>query len=90
MNHDEEIAFIKKHFDNLKNTDADYCLIAKNTRYTKHIAIVSIPQERYWETIEEAIAWYFRNGWDTVKIYDLYAEFDTAMIRSVSKVTTVS
>jgi len=38
-----------------------------------------------WTTIEEAMAWHFNDGWTIIQIYDLYASFETSLIRSGSR-----
>lgn len=78
--------YIKIHFEQNKNTDADYLIIGIKPFLSWSI----IPRENMWDTIDEAIRWYFANGWAEVEIYDLYDEFHKARIRSVSKVITVS
>jgi len=77
---------IKERFEKFQGSDADYLIIGTNPSLSWDI----IPCENMWDTIDEAIQWYFANGWTEIEIYDLYEEFNKAKIRSVSKVITVS
>lgn len=86
MTNYDDYEYIKNIFEQKKNTDADYLIIGINPSLSWDI----IPCENMWDTIDEAIQWHFENGWTEVEIYDLYAEFDKARIRSVSKATMVS
>ena len=76
--------YTKVQFEISKETDADYLLICNSDG--QHSSQNIIPLEDYWENIEEAIIWHFEHNWNEIEIYDLYAPFETSMIRRVSKV----
>jgi hypothetical protein len=79
--------YAKKMFETLQRSDSDYLAICKNNiRLNRDWAWNDIPHPSEWETIDEAIRWHFDQGWEIVEIYDLYAEWQVSMIRSVVKV----
>jgi hypothetical protein len=81
--------FAKQHFEKLKGTDNDYLVICRENNSTagpyRDYGWSTIPYPPLWNTIEEAIRWHFEKGWQIVEIYDLYAEWHKAIIRSVEK-----
>lgn len=71
----------KEYFNAFKNTDADYLIIGLSEDMK---AVVLVPKEGKWDTLDEAVAWFQRNGWDEIQIYDLYADFEEALMATGS------
>ena len=76
--------YARERFKQHKDTDSDYLLICRKDDPSRQSHNV-IPLGDYWGTIEEAIEWHLKCGYTTVEIYDLYAPFETSMIRMVNK-----
>jgi len=80
----------KEMFEKLQGSDSDYLLICRDNISGQEHGWNRVPNEPYWVTIDQAIAWNFEHGWRKLEFYDLYAPFEKSMIRGASKTSIPS
>ena len=79
--------YARTKFEKYQDTDADYLIIGRHSDpLNGYKGFDKIPHEGYWETIDEAIRWFFNNDWGIVEIFDLYSPFEDSLIKQVSRV----
>ena len=85
----EEHDFLKEKFYKFQGSDADYLLTCQNNTGKYFYSIIPnrviIPEDANWtilETIDESIEWHVNHNYMNIKIYDLYAPFETALIKA--------
>ena len=80
--------YTKQHFMDNVEKDADYLVILEKSDTLNWSTIPSV--FGVFETVDEAIEYFFSEDktgkkWTTIRIYDLYAPFETSIIQSSSR-----
>ncbi len=78
-----DISFAQKKFIEYQKSDYDYLVLAKKLG-EENYSFGLIPQGTYWDSIDEAIKWCLENEYFLIKVYDLYAKFEYALMRIIT------